>query len=99
VYLVIEPYAGSVPGMNDPARLAAPSATSSRLGLIECPNRAPFCLAATILSRKPTTEIRLSEHKIKCKPWVGVVSWNLHSSRGSLAQVLEIGCSERELNE
>jgi len=32
---VIEPNAGSVPGMNDPATLAAPRATSSRLGLTE----------------------------------------------------------------
>jgi len=32
---VIEPNAGRVPGMNDPATLDAPRATSSRLGLME----------------------------------------------------------------
>ena len=31
-HLVMLPYAGSVPGMNEPRRLAAPKATSSRLG-------------------------------------------------------------------
>jgi len=34
-HLVIEPKAGNVPGTNEPARLAAPRATSSRFGLIE----------------------------------------------------------------
>jgi len=33
--LMIDPNAGSVPGTKDPTRLAAPSATSSRFGLIE----------------------------------------------------------------
>ena len=45
--------------MKEPARLAAPSATSSRLGLMEYPKRAAFCFAATMLSRKPTTAINL----------------------------------------
>lgn len=58
-YRVIEPYAGSVPGMNEPTRLPAPSATSSRFGLMECPKRAPFCLADTMLSRNPMMEITL----------------------------------------
>lgn len=57
--LVIEPYAGRVPGTNEAARLDAPSATSSRLGLIEYPKRDAFCLAATMLSRNPTTQISL----------------------------------------
>lgn len=55
----MEPKAGKVPGMTEPAKLAAPSATNSRLGLIEYPKRAPFCFAATMLSKKPTTDIRL----------------------------------------
>lgn len=55
----MEPKAGKVPGMKEPAKLAAPSATSSRLGLIEYPKRALFCFAATTLSKKPTTDIRL----------------------------------------
>jgi hypothetical protein len=58
-YLVIEPKAGKVPGIKEPAKLPTPSATSSRLGLIEYPNRAPFCFAETMLSKKPTTDIRL----------------------------------------
>ena len=58
---MIEPQAGSVPGTNDAARFDAPSATSSRLGLIEYPKRDPFCLAATILSRNPMTQINLQE--------------------------------------
>lgn len=56
---MMEPKAGKVPGMKELAKLAAPSATSSRLGLIEYPKRALFCLAATTLSKKPTTDIRL----------------------------------------
>ena len=31
-HLVMLPYAGRVPGINEPRRLAAPNATSSRLG-------------------------------------------------------------------
>ena len=58
-HLVIEPYAGSVPGTNAPMMLPAPSATSSRFGLMLCPKRAAFCFAATMLSRKPTTEMSL----------------------------------------
>lgn len=58
-YLVIDPKAGRVPGTKEATRLAAPRATSSRLGLIEYPNRAAFCFAATMLSRKPTTAIIL----------------------------------------
>lgn len=34
-HLVIDPYAGSIPGTNDAPRLAAPSATNSRLGEME----------------------------------------------------------------
>ena len=56
---MIEPKAGKVPGIKEPAKLPTPSATNSRLGLIEYPNRAPFCFAAAILSKKPTTDIRL----------------------------------------
>jgi hypothetical protein len=56
---VIEPYAGSVPGMKEPTRFATPSATSSRFGLIVCWKRAPFCFAATIESRKPMIATRL----------------------------------------
>lgn len=56
---MIEPKAGKVPGIKEPAKLPAPSATSSRLGLIEYPNRAAFCFAETMLSKKPTTDIRL----------------------------------------
>jgi hypothetical protein len=56
---VIEPKAGKVPGIKEPAKLPTPSATSSRLGLIEYPNRAALYFAATILSKKPTTDIKL----------------------------------------
>jgi hypothetical protein len=56
---VMEPKAGKVPGTNEPTRLAAPRATSSLFGLIECENRAPFCFAATMESRKPMMAIRL----------------------------------------
>ena len=59
IHLVIDPKAGRVPGMNDPTKFAAPRATSSRLGLIEYPYLAPLCLAATILSRNPMTDIIL----------------------------------------
>ena len=59
-YLVIEPNAGSVPGINDATRLPAPSATSSRFGEMEYPKRDAFCLAETIESRKPMTEIKLN---------------------------------------
>lgn len=59
VYLVMEPYAGRVPGTKEPTRFAAPKATSSRLGLIEYPKRAELCFAATILSRNPITDIML----------------------------------------
>ena len=59
---VIEPYAGSVPGTNAPARFAAPRATSSRFGLIEYEYRAAFCFAATMLSRNPTIEINLNKN-------------------------------------
>ena len=55
----MDPNAGRVPGIKDAARFAAPRATSSRLGLIEYPKRAAFCFAATMLSKKPTTAIRL----------------------------------------
>ena len=58
-YLVIEPKAGKVPGIKEPAKLPTPSATSSRLGLIEYPNRAALYFAATMLSKKPTTDIKL----------------------------------------
>jgi hypothetical protein len=58
-YLVIDPNAGNVPGMNDATKLPAPRATSSRLGEIMYPNRDAFCLAATMESRKPTTAMRL----------------------------------------
>ena len=58
-YRVIDPNAGKHPGMNDAAKFAAPSATSSRFGLIMYPNRDAFCLAETMESRKPTTETRL----------------------------------------
>ena len=34
-YLVMDPYAGSVPGRKDPTMFPAPKATSSRFGLIE----------------------------------------------------------------
>lgn len=57
---MIDPKAGKVPGTKEPAKLAAPSATSSRLGLIEYPKRALFCFAATMLSKNPTTDIKLS---------------------------------------
>ncbi len=50
-HLVIEPYAGSVPGINELAMLLAPSATNSRLGLMLYPNLAPFCFAETMLSQ------------------------------------------------
>ena len=56
---MMDPKAGKVPGMTEPAKLAAPSATSSRLGLTEYPKRAAFCFPATMLSKKPTTDIRL----------------------------------------
>jgi hypothetical protein len=56
---VIEPKAGRVPGIKEPTKLPTPSATSSRLGLIEYPNRAPLYFAATMLSKKPTTDIKL----------------------------------------
>jgi hypothetical protein len=58
-YLVIDPKAGRVPGIKEATRLAAPRATSSRLGLIEYPKRDAFCFAATMLSRKPTTAMML----------------------------------------
>ena len=68
---MIEPKAGKVPGTREPVKLATPSATSSRLGLIEYPNRAAFCFAATMLSKKPTTDIKLlmslSTYVIKSK--------------------------------
>lgn len=60
-YLVMDPKAGRVPGTKEETRLAAPRATSSRLGLIEYPKRVAFCFAATMLSRKPTTAIILVE--------------------------------------
>ena len=56
---MIEPKAGKVPGIKEPAKLATPSATSSRLGLIEYRYRAALYLAATMLSKKPTTDIKL----------------------------------------
>ena len=56
---MIEPKAGKVPGIKEPAKLPTPSATSSRLGLIEYPNRAALYFAATMLSKKPTTDIIL----------------------------------------
>ena len=45
--------------MKEPTKLPTPSATSSRLGLIEYPNRAALYFAATMLSKKPTTDIKL----------------------------------------
>lgn len=67
-HLVIEPKAGNVPGTKELARLAAPRATSSRLGLIEWPKRAAFCFAATMLSRKPTTAMILKDNIISLVP-------------------------------
>lgn len=75
-YLVMEPKAGKVPGMKELAKLPAPSATSSRLGLIECRKRAPFCFAATMLSKKPTTDIRLSRLRL--------ISTDINKSRGTV---------------
>jgi len=56
---VMAPNAGSVPGTKEPAMLAAPKATSSLLRLMGYPNRALFCLEATIESRNPAIEIKL----------------------------------------
>ena len=56
---MIEPKAGRVPGIKEPAKLPTPSATNSRLGLIEYPYRAALYFAATMLSKKPTTDINL----------------------------------------
>lgn len=56
---VMAPNAGSVPGTKEPAMLAVPNATSSLLRLIGYPNLKPFCLAATVESRNPTTAINL----------------------------------------
>lgn len=56
---VMAPKAGSVPGTKEPTMLAVPKATSSLLRLMGYPNRALFCLAATMESRKPAIEIKL----------------------------------------
>lgn len=92
--LVIEPYAGRVPWMKDPAMLLAPNATSSRFGLMEYPNRAPFCFAATILSRKPIMAMRLesvNHHLIPLRVK------NSHCRWGRAMDVLEITPADREL--
>jgi hypothetical protein len=51
--------------MNEPTRFAAPRATSSRFGLIECENFAPFCLAATMESKKPMIATNLYTNQYK----------------------------------
>lgn len=56
---VMAPKAGNVPGTKEPTRLLDPSATNSLFRLIGYPNRALFCLDATIESRKPAIDIRL----------------------------------------
>ena len=55
----MEPYAGKVPGINEPTILLAPRATNSLFGLMLYPNRPAFCFAATMLSRNPAIEIKL----------------------------------------
>ena len=94
---MIDPYAGMVPGMNDPAMLPAPRATSSLFGLMLCPKRAAFCLAATILSKNPMTEINLARGQRMGlrRRWERA----LHSRRGGLAQVAEGSMADRELDE
>jgi len=58
--VMIDPKAGIVPGTKDPIRLAAPSATSSRFGLMVQPKRSAFCFAATVLSKNPMMVIKLN---------------------------------------
>lgn len=58
-YLVTVPNAGSVPGTKEPTIFELPSATSSLFGEIEYPYLFAFCLAAAMLSRNPTTVIKL----------------------------------------
>lgn len=95
--LKIEPKAGRVPGTNDPARLAAPSATSSRFGLIGWPKRSPFCFAATMLSKNPMTVTRLSNSIVSSE--VHIQRKNLHRSGCCAAQKRVRVRAQRKLEE
>ena len=92
----MEPKAGNVPGTKELARLAAPRATSSRFGLIECPKRMAFCFADTMLSRKPTTAMILI-FMINVK-FQNVEMKIVHSGRCRSVQELEIRMLEWKLN-